>query len=94
MRQVWIAMIFLAVTFCAVSQENTPKTEVSHDSLTSEQNAVYRAVLRDYPKTHSYEFVPLFSQFNPGHTVFATQCPPLRGFQCDRDFSTTMDFGF
>ena len=50
MRQVWTTMIFVAVTFCAVSQENTPKPEVSHDSLTSEQIAVYRAVLRDYLK--------------------------------------------
>lgn len=50
MRRVWITMIFIAVTFCAASQESTPKPEVSRDSLTSEQIAVYRAVLTHYLK--------------------------------------------
>lgn len=47
MRQVLVTMIFVAVSFCAVSQEDTPKPKVSDESLTTEQIAVYRAVLKD-----------------------------------------------
>ncbi len=50
MRQVWVTVVLLAVSFCAVSQEVTPKPKVSDESLTTEQIAVYRAVLRDYLK--------------------------------------------
>ena len=48
MRQLWLTMTFLSVSFSAVSQEETPKPKVSDESLTTEQIAVYRAVLRDY----------------------------------------------
>ena len=50
MRQVWITAVFLSLSICAMTQEDTPKPKVSDDSLTPEQIAVYRAVLKDYTK--------------------------------------------
>ncbi len=50
MRQVWITAVFLSLSICAMTQEDAPKPKVSDDSLTPEQIAVYRAVLKDYTK--------------------------------------------
>ena len=50
MRYVWVAAIFLSISFGAVSQEDEPKPKLSDESLTNEQIAVYRAVLSDYLK--------------------------------------------
>jgi hypothetical protein len=50
MGQVWITAVFLSLSICAMTQEDTPKTKVSDDSLTPEQIAVYRAVLKDTTK--------------------------------------------
>ena len=48
MRQVWMTIVFLSLSFCAVSQDNSPKPQVSGEPLTTEQIAVYRVVLKDY----------------------------------------------
>ena len=50
MRYVWITTIFLSISLYAVSQEDGPKPRLSDESLTTEQIAVYRAVLSDYLK--------------------------------------------
>lgn len=50
MRQVWIAVVGLALSLAAVAQEEASKPKVSDGSLTPEQIAVYRAVLKDYTK--------------------------------------------
>ncbi len=47
MRQIWIIMVFLAISVCAVSQD-APEPKISDEPLTTQQIAVYRAVLRDY----------------------------------------------
>jgi len=43
-------MAFLAVSFCALSQEDVREPQLADESLTTEQIAVYRAVLREYLK--------------------------------------------
>ncbi len=50
MRYVCFIVMFLSVSFCAVSQEDTLRPKLSDESLTTEQIAVYRAVLKDYLK--------------------------------------------
>jgi len=50
MRQVWITVVLLVLSLRAYTQENAPKPKVSDDPLTTEQIAVYRAVLSDFLK--------------------------------------------
>ena len=50
MRQVWIIVILLALSLRTFTQEQTPKPKASDDPLTTEQIAVYRAVLSDFLK--------------------------------------------
>jgi hypothetical protein len=50
MRQVCIAVVLLLVSLRAVTQESAGKPKVSDDQLTTEQIAVYRAVLSDFLK--------------------------------------------
>jgi hypothetical protein len=48
MRPVLVSVLFVAIAVCAVSQDDAPKPRISGDSLTDEQIAIYRTVLRDY----------------------------------------------
>lgn len=48
MRRICPTLVFLSVSLCVVSQEDAPKPKVSDESLTTEQIAVYRAVLKEY----------------------------------------------
>jgi hypothetical protein len=50
MRHVWITVVLLVLSLRAFAQENGPKPKVSDDPLTTEQFAVYRAVLSDFLK--------------------------------------------
>lgn len=50
MRHFWATVLILSASFCAMSQDDTPKPKVSEEPLTTEQVAVYRAVLSDYLK--------------------------------------------
>jgi hypothetical protein len=50
MRQRCIAAALLVISLTAVAQENSVKPKMSDAPLTTEQIAVYRAVLRDYLK--------------------------------------------
>ena len=50
MRQVLILFVLLTVSQLTVAQENAPKPTLSDVPLTSEQIAVYRALLTDYLK--------------------------------------------
>lgn len=50
MRQFWITVILLVLSLRAFTQENAPRPKVSDDPLTTEQIAVYRAVLSDFLK--------------------------------------------
>jgi hypothetical protein len=50
MRQKFRISVLVAISLGAVAQENVPKPKVSDAPLTSEQIAVYRAVLGDYLK--------------------------------------------
>jgi hypothetical protein len=50
MRHVWITVVLLVLSLRAFAQENGPKPKVSYDPLTTEQFAVYRAVLSDFLK--------------------------------------------
>jgi hypothetical protein len=50
MRQLWIVPIGIALSLSAATQEDVQKPRLSDDSMTSEQLAVYRAVLKDYTK--------------------------------------------
>jgi hypothetical protein len=50
MRQLWIVPISIALSLSAATQEDAQKPRLSDDSLTPEQVAVYRAVLKDYTK--------------------------------------------
>ena len=50
MSRFLVAVAVMALSMSSVTQEGTPKPTVSSDSLTPDQVAVYRAVLRDYTK--------------------------------------------
>lgn len=45
-----MTIVFLSISFCAVSQDDSPKPPVSDEPLTTEQIAVYRVVLKNYLK--------------------------------------------
>jgi len=45
-----LVLVFVLAVFCAVAQEKSTKPAVGTDTLTDEQLAVYRAVLRHYMK--------------------------------------------
>jgi hypothetical protein len=50
MRQLWMAPVSIALSLTSATQEDPQKLRLSDDSLTLEQVAVYRAVLKDYTK--------------------------------------------
>jgi hypothetical protein len=50
MRLICSTLVFLSLSFSAVSQEDPPKPKVSDQPLSTDQIAVYRAVLNEYLK--------------------------------------------
>ena len=50
MRLICVTLVFLLVSLVVVSQEVLPKPKLSDESLTTEQIAIYRAVLSEFLK--------------------------------------------